>query len=72
MALPAIPQYELLDKVCEALDIDPSLVCRIILDLSYSSGDPVTVYVQMVATTKILELDWNDCLKGAKVRVVDK
>jgi hypothetical protein len=48
-------------KLCEALGIDHTLVARVILDCQ--PGEAVTVYVQHVASTHVMELDWNALLE---------
>lgn len=72
MAISAVNPHVLGEIVCKAMDIDPDQVARIIIDINATKNDPVFVYVEMVASLKMLELDWETCLKGAEIKVVDK
>jgi hypothetical protein len=55
--------------VCEALGLENKGVSRIIIDMEVAM--PLMVYVEMLASPKVLELDWTK-LKGATVNVLDK
>jgi hypothetical protein len=57
--------------VCEAIGIAPGRVARIILDIDAVNDGPALVYVEMLASPKMLELDWTK-LKGTTVNVLDK
>lgn len=56
---------ELPGQLCEALGLDPSRVTRIIIDVGRCAM-PIVVYVEMVADTKVLEVDWS-LLRGAVI-----
>jgi len=58
--------------LCEALELDPNLVRRIIVDVKYSAGELVCVYVEMYGSDKLLEIDWAEGLKGAQIKEVGK
>lgn len=61
---------ELAREVCKALDIDPCLTRRIILDFPYEG--PVLAYVEMYASNKILKVDWAAGLSCAEIKVLDE
>jgi len=55
--------------VCEALQMDASNVQRIIIDIS--SRGPVRIYVEMIASNKILDVGWTAGLTGAEVKILE-
>lgn len=56
-------------KVCEALGIDPDLVQRIVIDIDACRVGPLPVYVQMIGTDKLLNIDWS--FDGVDIDLID-
>lgn len=56
-------------QICDALGLDITTVSRIIIDIP--CDDFVHVYVEMIGTTKLLDVDW-DNLADQKVTILDK
>jgi len=54
---------EFIDSLCEALEINPSLTKRIIIDIDVDK--PITVYTEGYASTRIFDVVWN--IKGASI-----
>lgn len=57
------------EQVCKALGLDPWLVPRIILDISADTY--IKVYVEMIGTDTLLQVDWAAGLQGAEVVKVE-
>jgi len=55
-----------IETVCPALGIEATLVKRVILDAKF--GDIVNVYVEMLGSTKMLNIDFD--LTDAKVSII--
>lgn len=55
--------------LCEAMNIDPSRVRRIIIDSAWN--DAVFVHVELLGT-KMLQLDWKTLLDGARIGAVNE
>lgn len=53
--------------VCEALDINPHMVRRIVLDLE--ANEPVMAYVEMYGSQRLLDIQWS--FNGAVVQFAD-
>lgn len=62
--------YELMDKLCKALNIDPATVQRIVIDVDASSTQPIRVYVQMVGGDSLVTFDWSAFLRDERPRRV--
>jgi hypothetical protein len=60
------------EMVCEALGIKPEEVVRIVIDMDASSPGPVCIYVEMIATDRMLKVDWTAGLGGADITILDK
>ncbi len=58
------------EKVCEALEIDPALVQRIVIDLDCCEPTPGKIFVQMVTPGTLLEIDWKGFCDEADVKIV--
>lgn len=70
MAIPAaIHGLEFVEQLCKALDLPVGQTRRIIIDVQHNCA--VVVYAEMFASRKILDLDWDKGLGGAKVSVID-
>lgn len=65
----AIRGLELAEQLCKALDLPAGQTRRIIIDVQYDCAG--MVYVEMLGSQKILDLDWGKGLSGAKVSVID-
>lgn len=61
-----VPSQEIMDKISEALGFDISLCQRIVLDLQVDRIP--TLYVQMVADERVLNLDWPGLVNGFVVK----
>jgi len=70
MAIPAaIHGLEFVKQLCKALGLPVEQARRIIIDVQYDCA--VLVYVEMFGSPKILDLDWDKGLSGAKVSIID-
>jgi len=70
MAVPAaIHGLEFVTQLCEALDLPMGQTRRIIIDVQHDCA--VYVYAEMVASRKVLDLDWDKGLGGAKVSIIN-
>lgn len=58
--------------LCEALGIDASGVSRIVIDVDVYSPAPARIYVQMWASDKVLNIDWQQFVQGTSVQVIGK
>ncbi|HUT62261.1 MAG TPA: hypothetical protein VNA25_30860 [Phycisphaerae bacterium] len=56
---------DLVEKVCKPLGIDPSLARRVVIDLKYD--DPVIVYVELMGSVELLDVDWDAIFGDVKV-----
>jgi len=56
MAFPAVAD-DLAVQVCKALDIDPEMVRRVVIDLEV--GNAARVFVEMWGDKKLLDVQWN-------------
>jgi len=65
MTTPIIDGHELGKVICEAMDLDPNKVARIILDCP--AHGLVALYIQMWGSAELLDVDWGAELKGVKV-----
>jgi hypothetical protein len=54
--------------LCEGVGLNPNEVHRIILDIA--CDDVVLVYVEMYGTTKLLQVNWTDALKGSDYNLI--
>jgi hypothetical protein len=70
MALVGVEGTEFVKRLCEALGISYDQGSRIIIDIK--SDCVITAYVKMVASNKILDLDWASALDRAVVMAPDK
>jgi len=67
MAMPEIGLgNDLLGKVAEALEINPDLVRRIVLDIERHLL--IVAYVEQYVSDKVFEIDWSGLAGGAIVR----
>jgi hypothetical protein len=66
MATNAISGNQLLKQVCEKIDVDFNTVRRVVLDISYNAV--VTVYIEKIGTTKLLDIDMQS--NGIKIKEV--
>jgi hypothetical protein len=57
------------ELVCQALGLEPGLINRIIIDIK--ACEILKIYVEMVGTEKLLDLDWEAALKDAEVVKVE-
>jgi len=70
MAIPAVIHgLEFVEQLCEALGLPVQQTRRIIIDVQYDCT--VSVYAEMYGSQKILDLDWDKGLAGAKVSIID-
>jgi hypothetical protein len=60
--------HNIITKLCELAGVSPDQCRRVILDAP--AGEPVTIYAEMYASDKILELEWSDL--SPIVHVLDK
>ncbi len=61
---------ELAIPICAALGLDAGNVSRIVIDLDASNPGPVFVYVRMIASKGLLDVDWTK-LSGVEIKVVE-
>jgi len=66
MATNAISGNKLLEQVCNKIDVDVNTVRRVVLDIPYNNV--VTVYVEKLGTTKLLDIDMQS--DGIKIKEV--
>lgn len=60
------------DQVCHALELNSHIVQRIVLDLNaMEPNEPLPVYVQMIGTNRLIEVQWNK-LNGVDITIVEK
>lgn len=65
----AIHGLDFVKQLCTALGLPMEQTRRIIVDVQHDCA--VMVYVEMFGSPKILDLDWDRGLSGAKVSVID-
>lgn len=70
MTTPVVFGHALGKIICEAMDLDPDKVARIIVDLPAHGA--AVLYVQMFGSTKLLDIDWGMELRGIKVVELDE
>lgn len=58
---------DLLMIVCAALNIDPTNVARVVLDIPFSGR--VTVYVELIGSMALIGIDWPGALHEAEIRI---
>ena len=58
------------EAICKAAGIDPSTVCRVVLDLDCGSAGPGKIYIQSMTTENLLKYDWKAFCDGADVEIV--
>ena len=64
--------HDLGQMICEALGIKAEEVARIVIDIDACNPGPIRVYVEMIATTRMLKVDWMTGLKGADITILDE
>ncbi len=69
MAKAIISGDEIGIKICKALDIDPDLVRRVVLD-TVGPFEPLVVYIEIYGDEKLLDIQWS--LDGAKIEILEK
>lgn len=62
-------QSELVKQICAEAGLDMRMVRRIIIDLPCDGF--ATLYVEMYASDKTLEISWKEALDGAQVIKVE-
>jgi len=65
MTAPIVRSEAVAKPICEALDLPFNQITRIIIDLAAHSA-PV-IYVEMFGSSAMLEIDWENALKGVRV-----
>ena len=66
MATNAISGKQLLEQICNKIDVDFKTVRRVVLDIPYDNV--ITVYVEKLGTTKLLDIDMQS--DGIKIKEV--
>ncbi len=62
---------DFLNQICEAIDINPDNVRRVVLDIKYN--DVITVYVEQLGTDKLLNINMNsDGIKLSEISTIKK
>lgn len=61
----AIISDDVIDQIADALGVDVSICNRIILD--FACGKIPQIYVAMIGTEKLIEVDWEAALKGSRI-----
>ena len=61
---------DLAEGICKALGIDPREVWRVIIDCKRDRL--AMVYVEVMGSDQLLDLDWARGLSGADIRILDK
>jgi hypothetical protein len=64
--------HDLGQMICEALGVKAEETMRIVIDIDASDPGPIRVYVEMIATDRMLEVDWMAGLGGADITILDK
>jgi len=59
---------ELKIRLCKMLGLNPDLTQRLIVDIN-SKIEPLTIYVQMVGTSDLLDFTWEELIGDADVHL---